>query len=103
MTANSIDRTPSAYPFPLSIRHLLDTPGLYAPKQQEKDWRGKLDESLLKDYFKSAAGKGIILRHGVPERAVFVEAVAKASVGKINKKELRHQFGRPQANRKESP
>ncbi|HHP7233675.1 MAG TPA: fatty acid--CoA ligase, partial [Desulfobacterales bacterium] len=34
MTTKPIDRTPSAYPFPLLIRHLLDTPRLYAPKQQ---------------------------------------------------------------------
>jgi hypothetical protein len=103
MTAKPIDRTASAYPFPLLIRHLLNPPRLYAPKQPKKDWRGKLDESALKDYFKQAAEKGIIPRHGVPDRVVFVDAIAKTSVGKINKKELRHQFGPPQAARKESP
>lgn len=103
MTAKPIDRSPAAYPFPLWIRHRPDTAGLYILKEPKKDWRGKLDESALKDYFKQAAEKGIIPRHGVPGRVVFVDAIAKTSVGKINKKELRHQFGPQQAARKESP
>ncbi len=38
------------------------------------------------------ADKGIISKYGVPERIVFVETIAKTSVGKLNKKELRTQY-----------
>ncbi|MCP9494706.1 MAG: fatty acid--CoA ligase [Pyrinomonadaceae bacterium MAG19_C2-C3] len=34
MTANSIERTPSAYDFPLLIKHLLHTPLAHAPQQE---------------------------------------------------------------------
>ena len=45
--------------------------------------------ALLMDY----ADKGIISKYGVPERIVFIEAIVKTSVGKLDKKELRSQYG----------
>ncbi|HEX4585022.1 MAG TPA: fatty acid--CoA ligase [Burkholderiaceae bacterium] len=39
------------------------------------------------------AAKGIISKYGVPERIVFVEALPKTSVGKLDKKALRGRFG----------
>jgi fatty-acyl-CoA synthase len=40
------------------------------------------------------AARGIISKYGVPERIVFVEALPKTSVGKLDKKALRAQFGK---------
>ena len=37
--------------------------------------------------------KGVISKYGIPEKILFVEKLAKTSVGKINKKELREKYG----------
>ena len=39
------------------------------------------------------ADKGVISKYGIPEKILFVEKLAKTSVGKINKKELREKYG----------
>ena len=38
------------------------------------------------------AAKGIISRYSVPEQIVFVEALPKTSVGKLDKKVLRERY-----------
>jgi fatty-acyl-CoA synthase len=50
-----------------------------------------LDEATLIAHVRSFADKGIISRYAVPERVVVVDAIAKTSVGKIDKKLLRTQ------------
>ncbi len=40
------------------------------------------------------AEKGVISKHGVPERVVFVDALPKSSVGKLDKKVLREQYAK---------
>jgi fatty-acyl-CoA synthase len=35
---------------------------------------------------------GALPKYGVPERIVITDSIAKTSVGKMNKKELRKQF-----------
>jgi fatty-acyl-CoA synthase len=37
--------------------------------------------------------QGVISKYAVPERVEFVEAIARTSVGKLDKKALRAQFG----------
>ncbi len=37
--------------------------------------------------------RGIISKYGVPQKIIFVEALARTSAGKINKKELREKYG----------
>ncbi len=44
--------------------------------------------ALLADY----ADKGLLSRHGIPERIAFVDAIPKTSVGKLDKKAIRAQF-----------
>jgi fatty-acyl-CoA synthase len=46
----------------------------------------------LKAFFAKFAEDGVIPRYGVPDRVEIVEAIAKTSVGKINKKQLRADF-----------
>jgi len=52
---------------------------------------GKIQEDDIKAFFKAQADKGIIPKYGIPDRVIFVEAIPKTSVGKINKKEIRKQ------------
>ena len=52
----------------------------------------KADGEELKAFFAKFAADGIIPKYGVPDRVLIVEAIAKTSVGKINKKQLRADF-----------
>jgi fatty-acyl-CoA synthase len=47
----------------------------------------------LKNYFEQFVENGIIPKFGVPDKVKLVDSIAKTSVGKINKKALRNQFG----------
>jgi fatty-acyl-CoA synthase len=35
----------------------------------------------------------MISKYGIPEKVLFVDQLARTSVGKINKKELREKYG----------
>jgi fatty-acyl-CoA synthase len=52
-----------------------------------------LDPAALIKHVRTFADKGIISNYAVPERVLIVEAIAKTSVGKIDKKLLRTQHG----------
>jgi fatty-acyl-CoA synthase len=60
-----------------------------------KDPKGAEDVTDLdiKAHLKSFADKGTISKFGIPEKIVFVDHLARTSVGKINKKELREKYG----------
>jgi fatty-acyl-CoA synthase len=47
----------------------------------------------IKAHLRTIADKGIISKYGIPEKVLFVEQLARTSVGKINKKELRERYG----------
>jgi fatty-acyl-CoA synthase len=47
----------------------------------------------IKAYLKTFAEKGMISKYGIPEKVLFVDQLARTSVGKINKKELREKYG----------
>jgi fatty-acyl-CoA synthase len=47
----------------------------------------------IKAHLRTIADKGIISKYGIPDKVLFVEKLAKTSVGKINKKELRERYG----------
>ena len=51
-------------------------------------------ENEIETYLKACAAKGLISSWAVPDRVVFVEAIAKTSVGKIDKRALRQQHDR---------
>lgn len=62
---------------------------LVVPKAEFKD---KVTEEELKAFFKKYVDEGVIPKYGIPKRVLIVDAIAKTSVGKMNKKELRKQY-----------
>jgi fatty-acyl-CoA synthase len=52
-----------------------------------------VDKSAVQAHVKSYADKGVISRFAVPDRILFVDALDKTSVGKIDKKVLRAKYG----------
>jgi len=53
---------------------------------------GKTTPEDLQAHFARFVENGAIPKYGVPERIVITDSIAKTSVGKLNKKELRKQF-----------
>ncbi len=62
---------------------------LVVPKAEFMD---KVTEEELKEFYKRFVDEGIIPKYGTPKRILVVDAIAKTSVGKLNKKELRKQY-----------
>jgi fatty-acyl-CoA synthase len=58
----------------------------------KEDYKGKVSEDDFKDFFMKFVDSGEIPKYGVPNKVEIVDEIAKTSVGKINKKELRTQF-----------
>jgi fatty-acyl-CoA synthase len=52
-----------------------------------------VSEDDIKAHVMTYCNKGVISKYGVPQKILFIEALAKTSVGKINKKALREQYG----------
>ena len=52
-----------------------------------------VDMDALKQHMSGYVAKGIISKFGVPERLLFVQALPKTSVGKLDKKALRQTYG----------
>ena len=55
----------------------------------KEEFRGRVSEAELRDFFMTFVEKGIIPKFGVPSAIQLVDEIAKTSVGKINKKEIR--------------
>jgi fatty-acyl-CoA synthase len=58
---------------------------------------GKTDPPVsvedVKAHVMAVADKGVISKFAVPQKILFVDALAKTSVGKFDKKALRQQYG----------
>jgi fatty-acyl-CoA synthase len=52
-----------------------------------------IDRSTVQAHVKGYADKGVISRFAIPDRIMFVDALEKTSVGKIDKKALRAKYG----------
>ena len=52
----------------------------------------EVSEAQIRTHLNSFATKGSIPCYSVPERIVFVEALPKTSVGKLDKKVLRERY-----------
>jgi fatty-acyl-CoA synthase len=52
----------------------------------------KVSADELRKFFADYAEQGVIPRFGVPDKVVITDAIAKTSVGKLNKKEMRKQY-----------
>jgi fatty-acyl-CoA synthase len=51
-------------------------------------------EESLKGHIMKFVEDGTLPKFGVPDKIMFVDSIAKTSVGKLNKKELRKQYGK---------
>ncbi len=58
-----------------------------------RDRVGQVDETAIRDWLKDFADQGIISKWGIPDRVLIVEAIPRTSVGKLNKKAIREQYG----------
>ncbi len=63
---------------------------LVVPK---RDRVGQVDETAIRDWLKDFANQGVISKWGIPDRVLIVEAIPRTSVGKLNKKAIREQYG----------
>jgi fatty-acyl-CoA synthase len=52
-----------------------------------------ITEEDIKAHVLASSDKGVISKFAVPQKIVFVNALAKTSVGKFDKKALRAQYG----------
>src|SRR5262249_54594449 len=73
--------------------------GLSDPKWIERPLGGlvakacqEVGEEQIRAHLQSFVEKGIITRYSVPDRIVFVEALPKTSVGKLDKKVMRERY-----------
>lgn len=55
-------------------------------------FKGKVTEEELKQFYMKSVEDGLIPKYGVPSRIAIVDTIAKTSVGKINKKQLRQEY-----------
>jgi fatty-acyl-CoA synthase len=56
------------------------------------EYRDSVTSEELRKFFRDQAEKGTIPKFGVPDRVVITDSIAKTSVGKLNKKELRKRY-----------
>jgi fatty-acyl-CoA synthase len=61
----------------------------------KEDYKDKATEEDIKKFFMGFVQKGVISKWGVPDKVLFVDSLAKTSVGKLNKRAMREQFARP--------
>ena len=57
------------------------------------DAAGQVDAARIKAHMTGYVDKGIISKFGIPERILFVDVLAKTSVGKLDKKAMREKYG----------
>lgn len=55
----------------------------------KENYRNKVSEEELNNFFMTFVDKGVIPKFGVPNRIMLVDAIPKTSVGKIDKKTIR--------------
>jgi len=53
-----------------------------------------LGDTQIKAHLKAFADAGVISKYGIPDEILFVEALPKTSVGKVDKKALRQTYGK---------
>ena len=62
---------------------------LVVPKAQFTD---RVQQADIKAHIKSYADKGVVSKYAVPDKVMFVNALEKTSVGKLDKKRLREKY-----------
>lgn len=56
------------------------------------EYAGKLSQDEIKSHLKHYADQGVISPYAIPERVMFVDAIEKTSVGKLDKKAMREKY-----------
>jgi fatty-acyl-CoA synthase len=59
-----------------------------------RDQAETVDEAAIRAWLQDFADKGIISKWGIPDQVLFVEAIPKTSVGKLDKKAMRARYAR---------
>lgn len=57
--------------------------------------KSRLTPKALRDHLQKHVEEGVITKWAIPEQFVFLDNMPKTSVGKIDKKALRHRYGKP--------
>lgn len=57
----------------------------------KEDHRDKVTDEDIRAFFMGFVQKGVISKWGVPDKVIFVDGLAKTSVGKLNKRAMREQ------------
>jgi fatty-acyl-CoA synthase len=55
--------------------------------------RGRVSAEDIREFVLAHAERGMLPRYAVPDQVFFCEALARTSVGKVNKRQLREQYG----------
>ena len=62
---------------------------LIVPRPQFVD---KVHQAEIKSHIKSYADKGVVSKFAIPDKVIFVRALERTSVGKLDKKRMREQY-----------
>jgi len=62
---------------------------LIVPKAQFID---TVQQAEIKSHIKSYADKGVVSKYAIPDKVIFVKALEKTSVGKLDKKRMREKY-----------
>lgn len=62
---------------------------LIVPKAQ---LRGKIGQDEIKSHMQSYVDKGVVSKFAIPEKVLFVNALERTSVGKLDKKRMRDKY-----------
>jgi fatty-acyl-CoA synthase len=60
----------------------------------KEGYKEKVSEADIKNFFMQFVNKGVISKWGVPDKTLFVDSLAKTSVGKLNKRAMRQQYAK---------
>jgi len=58
------------------------------------EYKNKVSEEDIKSFFMEFVNNGVISKWGVPDKTIFLDSLAKTSVGKLNKRAMREQYVR---------
>jgi fatty-acyl-CoA synthase len=58
----------------------------------KENFKDSVSAEDLKKFYQKCVDEGLVPKYGIPDRIMITDTIAKTSVGKLNKKELRKSF-----------